>query len=49
VRNVPGEEAALGELRRLLANDLDVPGALDLATESGGAAARTLASVLGLT
>jgi len=48
-RNVPGEEAALGELRRLLANDLDVPGALDLATESGGAAARTLASVLGLT
>jgi cysteinyl-tRNA synthetase len=48
-RTVPGEEAALGELRRLLANDLDVPGALDLATESGGAAARTLASVLGLT
>jgi cysteinyl-tRNA synthetase len=48
-RNVPGEEAALGELRRLLANDLDVPAALDLATEAGGAAARTLASVLGLT
>jgi len=48
-RNVPGGEAALGELRRLLANDLDVPAALDLATEAGGAAARTLASVLGLT
>ena len=48
-RNVPGEEAALGELRRLLATDLDVPAALDLATEAGGAAARTLASVLGLT
>jgi len=48
-RNVPGGEAALGELRQLLANDLDVPAALDLATEAGGAAARTLASVLGLT
>jgi cysteinyl-tRNA synthetase len=48
-RNVPGEEAALGELRRLLATDLDVPAALDLATEAGGAAARTLAGVLGLT
>ena len=47
-RNVPGEEAAVGELRRLLANDLDVPAALNLATEVGGAAARTLASVLGL-
>jgi len=48
-RNGPGEEAALGELRRLLATDLDVPAALDLAIEAGGAAARTLASVLGLT
>jgi cysteinyl-tRNA synthetase len=48
-RNVPGEEAALDELRRLLATDLDVPAALDLATEAGGAAARTLAGVLGLT
>ena len=48
-RNVPGEEATLGELRRLLATDLDVPAALDLAIEAGGAAARTLASVLGLT
>jgi cysteinyl-tRNA synthetase len=47
-RNAPGEEAAVGELRRLLAHDLDVPAALDLATEAGGAAARTLASVLGL-
>src|SRR6266704_109647 len=48
-RNGPGEEAALGELRRLLATDLDVPAALDLAIEAGGAVARTLASVLGLT
>jgi cysteinyl-tRNA synthetase len=48
-RNVPGEQAAVGELRRLLATDLDVPAALDLAAEAGGAAARTLASVLGLT
>ena len=48
-RNVPGGEAAVGELRRLLATDLDVPAALDLAIEAGGAAARTLASVLGLT
>ena len=48
-RKTPGEAAAVGELRRLLANDLDVPAALDLATEAGGAAARTLASVLGLT
>jgi cysteinyl-tRNA synthetase len=48
-RNMPGDPAALGELRRLLATDLDVPAALDLATEAGGAAARTLAGVLGLT
>jgi cysteinyl-tRNA synthetase len=48
-RNVPGNPAAVDELRRLLATDLNVPAALDLATEAGGAAARTLASVLGLT
>jgi cysteinyl-tRNA synthetase len=41
--------AAVAELRRLLATDLNVPAALDLAAEAGGAAARTLASVLGLT
>jgi cysteinyl-tRNA synthetase len=40
------EEAALGELRRLLTGNLEIPAALDVATEAGGAAARTLASVL---
>jgi cysteinyl-tRNA synthetase len=48
-RNATGDAAALAELRRLLAADLNVPAALDLATDAGGAAARTLASVLGLT
>jgi cysteinyl-tRNA synthetase len=48
-RNTPDDPAAAGELRRLLAADLNVPAALDLAAEAGGAAARTLASVLGLT
>jgi cysteinyl-tRNA synthetase len=36
------------ELRRLLATELDVPAALDLAIGTGGGPARTLASVLGL-
>ena len=48
-RNVPDDPAAVGELRRLHATDLNVPAALDLAAEAGGATARTLASVLGLT
>jgi cysteinyl-tRNA synthetase len=48
-RNVPDDPAAVDELRRLLATDLNVPAALDVAAEAGGAAARTLASVLGLT
>jgi len=48
-RNTPDDPAAVDELRRLLAADLNVPAALDLAAEAGGAAARTLASVLGLT
>ena len=48
-RNVPDDAFAVAEVRRLLAADLNVPAALDLATEAGGAAARTLASVLGLT
>ncbi len=48
-RNVPDDPAAVDELRRLLATDLNVPAALDLAAEAGGAAARTLAGVLGLT
>jgi len=48
-RNVPDDPAAVDELRRLLATDLNVPAALDLAAKAGGAPARTLASVLGLT
>jgi cysteinyl-tRNA synthetase len=48
-RNVPDDPAAVDELRRLLATDLNIPAALDLAAEAGGATARTLASVLGLT
>src|SRR5215471_3681489 len=48
-RQMPDDPAAVAELRRLLATDLNVPAALDLAAEAGGAAARTLASVLGLT
>jgi cysteinyl-tRNA synthetase len=36
------------ELRRLLADDLNVPAALDLAIEAGGAPARALASTLRL-
>ena len=48
-RNVPDDPAAVDELRGLLATDLNVPAALDLAAEAGGATARTLASVLGLT
>jgi cysteinyl-tRNA synthetase len=43
-----GNSAAASELRRLLASDLDVPAALDLAIEAGGAPARTLAATLGL-
>ncbi len=48
-RVAPGEPAAMAELGRLLATGLDVPGALDLATDSGGGPARTLAAILGLT
>ena len=48
-RKVPDDAAAVAELRRLLAADLNIPAALDLAAEAGGAVARTLASVLGLT
>ena len=47
-RTGPAEPAALAELARLLAADLDVPAALDLATGSGGGPARTLAAILGL-
>jgi len=47
-RNAPNDPAAVDALRRLLADDLNVPAAVDLAIEAGGAAARTLVSVLGL-
>jgi L-cysteine:1D-myo-inositol 2-amino-2-deoxy-alpha-D-glucopyranoside ligase len=42
------DQAAGQELRRLLADNLDVPAALDHAIEAG-AAARTLSAILGLT
>ncbi|MBO0772712.1 MAG: cysteine--tRNA ligase [Actinobacteria bacterium] len=48
-RNQAGQPtAAATELRRLLADDLGVPAALDLAIEAGGDVARTLAVTLGL-
>ena len=47
-RNAPNDPVAVDALRRLLAEDLNVPAALDLAIETGGAAARTLVTVLGL-
>jgi cysteinyl-tRNA synthetase len=47
-RNAPPDPAAVDALRQLLAGDLNITAALDLAVEAGGAAARTLASVLGL-
>ena len=48
-RATSSDPAAMSELRRLLATELDVPAALDLAIETGGGPARTLASILGLT
>jgi cysteinyl-tRNA synthetase len=42
------DPGAAGELRRLLATDLNVPAALDLAIEAGGTPARSLATTLGL-
>jgi cysteinyl-tRNA synthetase len=47
-RTAASDPAAVDELRRLLATELDVPAALDLAIGTGGGPARTLASVLGL-
>ncbi len=40
--------ASAAEIRGLLATDLDVPAAVEVATESGGAAARLLIAALGL-
>jgi cysteinyl-tRNA synthetase len=48
-RTTSSHPAAVDEMRRLLAADLNVPAALDLAIETGGAPARTLAATLGLT
>jgi cysteinyl-tRNA synthetase len=47
-RTGAGSPAAVAELHRLLASDLNVPAALDLAIDAGGAPARTLAATLGL-
>jgi cysteinyl-tRNA synthetase len=47
-RSAASDPAAVDEIRRLLATELDVPAALDLAMGTGGGPARTLASVLGL-
>ena len=42
------DEAGVAQLRQLLADDLDVPAALDTAIEQGGTAARVLTAALGL-
>jgi cysteinyl-tRNA synthetase len=47
-RTGPTSQAATAELRRLLATDLNVPAALDVAIEAGGAPARLLIGTLGL-
>lgn len=47
-RPSPASSAAVNEVRRVLADDLSVPAALQLAIETGGAAARGLATILGL-
>jgi cysteinyl-tRNA synthetase len=41
-------DGAAAEIRRLLATDLNVPAALDVAIETGGAAARHMIAALGL-
>jgi L-cysteine:1D-myo-inositol 2-amino-2-deoxy-alpha-D-glucopyranoside ligase len=44
----PAGDPAAGEVRRLLAADLDVPAALEVAIAEGGAPARLLIATLGL-
>ncbi len=48
-RSAAASPGALPEIRRLLGADLDVPAALSVAIEAGGAPARALAATLGLT
>ncbi|MGE5292654.1 MAG: class I tRNA ligase family protein [Micromonosporaceae bacterium] len=48
-RSGEAHPAALSKIRALLSDDLDVPAALDVAIEAGGAPARTVAATLGLT
>ena len=45
---VRGSGPAVTAMRAALANDLDVPAALNIAEENGGQAARSLGSLLGL-
>ena len=47
-RTTPASQSAVDEIRRVLADDLNVPAALDLAIDTGGAPARALATTLGL-
>ncbi len=48
-RGLPGHEAAsVAAIQAALADDLDVPAALDIAEDEGGPAARSLSSLLGL-
>jgi L-cysteine:1D-myo-inositol 2-amino-2-deoxy-alpha-D-glucopyranoside ligase len=44
----PGTAAAVPEIGRLLASDLDVTAAIDVGIEDGGAAARSVTATLGL-
>jgi hypothetical protein len=48
-RGIKAAEAETAEVRRLLAQDLDVPSALDTAIDGTGGAARLLLTTLGLT
>ncbi len=46
-RTSSASDGSIAEVGRLLAADLNVPAAIDLATDAGGAAARALATTLG--
>ena len=47
-RTSSGSQGAVTEIGRLLAADLNVPAAIDLAIDAGGAPARVLATTIGL-